>query len=406
MVIAFLVPESEVGSPPMEEENKAIGALMSGTTVSSLHRLKDTNNADSGFFVFSDLIVKKEGRYRIRFNLLNLEDDKETGGQNWYHICHTYCDPFVVHGSKTYPGMAESTFLTRSFSDQGVRLRLRKDSRQLAVKKRNVEASHRMCRPGAEDPDQPPDYYTSAPSNKRIRNPSSGFSVASDAQTPSPSFSMGSMTSGYSMHPTLSQTSPFTTSPPSPLPGVSMSHGVSMHQPRMGMPYSAYGTTPTRTASYLSSPSSSQGPPSANFNFSPPQGFPTFPYPNSEQSGAGQMAPPHTMAPIQSVPSSSPQNANASPRHHYNSTGTPSSTGSPENNAASYTTAPTSYSGEHSHSQYPAHHTYTMAHSQGFEHPLAMHTNMRTPHSQPEDGPGQFHSLIAPSQGHKFDGHH
>ncbi|KAK5653356.1 hypothetical protein OQA88_9048 [Cercophora sp. LCS_1] len=33
--------------------------------------------------------------------------------------------------------MAESTFLTRSFSDQGVRLRLRKDSRSITTRKRN-----------------------------------------------------------------------------------------------------------------------------------------------------------------------------------------------------------------------------------------------------------------------------
>jgi hypothetical protein len=38
-------------------------------------------------------------------------------------------DAFQVHPAKNWPGMAESTFLTRSFSDQGVRLRLRKEPR-------------------------------------------------------------------------------------------------------------------------------------------------------------------------------------------------------------------------------------------------------------------------------------
>lgn len=37
----------------------------------------------------------------------------------------------VVFASKNFPGMAESTFLSRSFGDQGVRLRIRKEPRTL-----------------------------------------------------------------------------------------------------------------------------------------------------------------------------------------------------------------------------------------------------------------------------------
>lgn len=53
----------------------------------------------------------------------------------------TNADPFltwlraaeilVVFASKNFPGMAESTFLSRSFGDQGVRLRIRKEPRTL-----------------------------------------------------------------------------------------------------------------------------------------------------------------------------------------------------------------------------------------------------------------------------------
>lgn len=37
----------------------------------------------------------------------------------------------VVYPAKNFPGMAESTFLSRSFGDQGVRLRIRKEPRTL-----------------------------------------------------------------------------------------------------------------------------------------------------------------------------------------------------------------------------------------------------------------------------------
>lgn len=62
---------------------------LSGSTVSSLHRLRDIDNSgkylfykiflchthlssDGGFFVFGDLAVKKEGRFRLQFSLFEI----------------------------------------------------------------------------------------------------------------------------------------------------------------------------------------------------------------------------------------------------------------------------------------------------------------------------------------------
>lgn len=106
-----------------------------GTLVSSLHRLKDSDNADGGFFVFGDLSVKREGTFRLMFTLYKMAD------RECIHIASVTSEPFQVHTAKTFPGMAESTFLTRSFSDQGVRLRLRKDSRSITTRKRNNAAA-------------------------------------------------------------------------------------------------------------------------------------------------------------------------------------------------------------------------------------------------------------------------
>jgi len=51
------------------------------------------------------------------------------------HITSIRSDEFIVYSAKNWPGMAESTPLTRSFSDQGVRLRLRKEPRALLRKR-------------------------------------------------------------------------------------------------------------------------------------------------------------------------------------------------------------------------------------------------------------------------------
>lgn len=106
-----------------------LGTALAGTLVSSLHRLKDQQNNDGAFFVFGDLSVKIEGTFRLQFNLYQMRDGE------CVHIASETSDPFFVHSAKNFPGMAESTALTRCFSDQGVRLRLRKEPRTLLRKR-------------------------------------------------------------------------------------------------------------------------------------------------------------------------------------------------------------------------------------------------------------------------------
>ncbi|KAG0327097.1 hypothetical protein BG004_002837 [Podila humilis] len=108
---------------------------LAGTVVSSLNRLKDIDNSDGGFFVFGDISVRVEGHFILRFSLFELL----TKGQV-VHIVSTLSNPLTVYSSKTFPGMSESTFLSRSFSDQGVRIRIRKDHHH-HIKSRRALAS-------------------------------------------------------------------------------------------------------------------------------------------------------------------------------------------------------------------------------------------------------------------------
>lgn len=104
---------------------------MLGTLVSSLHKLRDLNNEDGGFFIFGDLSIKIEGVFRLQFTLFQMKDS------TCVFLDSATSQPFTVYPQKNFEGMAESTFLTRSFSDQGVRLRVRKDSRAMTTRKRN-----------------------------------------------------------------------------------------------------------------------------------------------------------------------------------------------------------------------------------------------------------------------------
>ncbi|KAL1965045.1 hypothetical protein VTN77DRAFT_6105 [Rasamsonia byssochlamydoides] len=98
---------------------------LAGTLVSSLHRLKDVDNTDGGFFVFGDLSIKIEGEFRLKFTLFEMRKDTVTG------LKSIISDRFQVLPPKNFPGMAESTFLSRSFADQGVKLRIRKEARNM-----------------------------------------------------------------------------------------------------------------------------------------------------------------------------------------------------------------------------------------------------------------------------------
>ncbi|EEH20920.2 hypothetical protein PABG_03151 [Paracoccidioides brasiliensis Pb03] len=106
---------------------------LAGTLVSSLHRLKDTDNLEGGFFVFGDLSIKIEGEFRLKFNLYEMREVKRCGGSRdeVVFIKSILSKPFTVSPPKNFPGMAESTWLSRSFADQGVKLRIRKEARTL-----------------------------------------------------------------------------------------------------------------------------------------------------------------------------------------------------------------------------------------------------------------------------------
>ncbi|KAF4624734.1 hypothetical protein G7Y89_g13435 [Cudoniella acicularis] len=141
-----------------------LGTALAGTLVSSLHRLKDTDNSDGAFFVFGDLSIKLEGTFRLQFNLYEMRD------KECFHIQSIQSDPFTCHPQKHFPGMSESTFLTRSFSDQGVRLRLRKEPRTLLRKR------------GPASDDYEPRTYQK---NPRQQSQSQGDRPASATQDPS-----------------------------------------------------------------------------------------------------------------------------------------------------------------------------------------------------------------------------
>lgn len=130
---------AQSGTPP----------VLTGMPVSSMILLDRPTEA--GYFIFSDLSVRHEGRYYLTFSLMEeVKEDRDkdadehmsgtdeivgpdTGpGQEarcWNFRTTVHTDEFDVYSAKKFPGLQESTQLSRTVAEQGCRVRIRRDVR-------------------------------------------------------------------------------------------------------------------------------------------------------------------------------------------------------------------------------------------------------------------------------------
>ncbi|KAI7878034.1 hypothetical protein K492DRAFT_133211 [Lichtheimia hyalospora FSU 10163] len=73
-----------------------------------------------------DLSVRAEGRYRLKFLFIDLSAG-EPLTMSTQVLNEVLSDPFTVYTPKTFPGMTDSTTLSRSFARQGIKLSIRKE---------------------------------------------------------------------------------------------------------------------------------------------------------------------------------------------------------------------------------------------------------------------------------------
>ncbi|KAG2228109.1 hypothetical protein INT45_009155, partial [Circinella minor] len=123
-LVAVLVSAQHDGediSPPRIDFHSK---LTIGRTVSSLYLLRDLDDTEGAFFVFSDISVRVDGHYRLRMCLFEIVES-----------CVHYrrgilTNPFTVYSAKKFPGMHLSCQLARHFAQQGLKIRIRKESRK------------------------------------------------------------------------------------------------------------------------------------------------------------------------------------------------------------------------------------------------------------------------------------
>jgi len=115
--------------------------VLTGTPVAGMVYLDRPEPA--GYFIFPDLSVRHEGKYRLGFSLyeelkeikdIDRADGTTVNGQGPEEACVTHrlevrSQPFIVYSAKKFPGLASSTSLSRTVAEQGCRVRIRRDVR-------------------------------------------------------------------------------------------------------------------------------------------------------------------------------------------------------------------------------------------------------------------------------------
>lgn len=114
--------------------------VLTGVPVSACCYLDRPSPA--GYFLFPDLSVRHEGRYKLIFRLYERNKDsqdlnpvdqsdnmEDEDGLFFTFLNEVRSQAFTVFSAKKFPGLAESTPLSRTVAEQGCRVRIRRDVR-------------------------------------------------------------------------------------------------------------------------------------------------------------------------------------------------------------------------------------------------------------------------------------
>ena len=96
--------------------------VLLGTLMAHAEILQDEQGYPCIFYIFNDLSIRSSGKYRLKFQLFTLPSvDQRVKKATLCAVSNV----FTVHSPRTFPGMTDSTELTKCLARQGVRLHVR-----------------------------------------------------------------------------------------------------------------------------------------------------------------------------------------------------------------------------------------------------------------------------------------
>ncbi|CAN8099260.1 unnamed protein product [Discula destructiva] len=104
-----------------------------GNCAGSAFRLHDTNDKIGIWFVMQDLSVRTEGAFRLRFSFVDVKPKADQKGDAAVKtgkspiLASVFSDVFQVYSAKKFPGVCDSTDLSKCFATQGIKIPIRKE---------------------------------------------------------------------------------------------------------------------------------------------------------------------------------------------------------------------------------------------------------------------------------------
>ncbi|KAF4123344.1 Velvet factor [Geosmithia morbida] len=109
-----------------------------GSVAASAFCLVDTRGREGIWFVLQDLSVRLEGKYKLKFSFVNISRpgpgtglrDRPATMINRGRtpiLASCFSESFQVFSAKKFPGVCESTPLSKTFAGQGIKIPIRKD---------------------------------------------------------------------------------------------------------------------------------------------------------------------------------------------------------------------------------------------------------------------------------------
>lgn len=144
---------------PVQPEEKHARVMM-GNIFANAMTLEDDRGRKGFFYIFADLSIRVEGRYRLKFDLLLVDVPPGTEPGANQVVAEMPSDIFVVFAAKKFPGMMQSTELTKAFARQGVKISVRGETRvrrELKPSKKRASKRRASMSPSTDEDDDDDD---------------------------------------------------------------------------------------------------------------------------------------------------------------------------------------------------------------------------------------------------------
>ncbi|KAF9586076.1 hypothetical protein BGW38_009913 [Lunasporangiospora selenospora] len=116
-------------STPGKSDPPKLTRILMGSVVISPILLNNAEGEPGWYFSFPDLSIRTEGVYTLKFKLMCITSFDPMSEQATKLITEETSTSFTVYSAKKFPGMTESTELSKAFARQGLKIPIRNDLR-------------------------------------------------------------------------------------------------------------------------------------------------------------------------------------------------------------------------------------------------------------------------------------